>query len=428
MKPKNRLQKQVVELSAQLPTITSTQQAWAFRKCFKHYALMKTDGTSTCTACGDSWKSEHTLANTLCGCTCPHCGMNLETLHTRKRKFRQTEYFGIVTTFKGWQVLRYFYMQSYQKKGEPAHYFVTEVVQRWITPQGKSVVLARLRPMNYWYDTWQFGTDLEVRTDKEAYDIVPTAIYPRQRVLPEIKRNGFKGEYHRLTPYELFHAILTDNKAETLLKTGQFAVLRHFVRAKYKSIANYWPSIRICIRNGYIITDGAMWCDYVDGLRRQQKDVHSPKYLCPTNLAAEHDRVMAEICTRREREEKLRKRRKAVEDELRFQALKSKFFGLCFTDGKIHVHVLESVQEHLEEGAAMHHCVFDSAYYLKEHSLILSATIAGKRIETIEVSLQTLKVVQSRGICNQTTEYHDQIVNLVNANKSLIQQRMKATA
>ena len=72
--------------------------------------------------------------------------------------------------------------------------------------------------------------------------------------------------------------------------------------------------------------------------------------------------------------------------------------------------------------------MFDNAYYLKENSLILSATIGGRRIETIEVNLDTLKVVQSRGVCNKNTEYHEQIVNLVNANRKLIKQRMKATA
>ena len=72
--------------------------------------------------------------------------------------------------------------------------------------------------------------------------------------------------------------------------------------------------------------------------------------------------------------------------------------------------------------------MFDNAYYLKENSLILSATIEGRRIETIEVNLDTLKVVQSRGLCNRNTEYHDQIVNLVNANKRLIRQRMRQTA
>ena len=117
-----------------------------------------------------------------------------------------------------------------------------------------------------------------------------------------------------------------------------------------------------------------------------------------------------------------------MENEKRFKELKSKFFGICFTDGTIQVHVLESVQEHLEEGVSMHHCVFSNAYYLKEDSLILSATIEGKRIETIEVSLQTLEVVQSRGVCNKNTAYHEQIVSLVNANRGLISRRMKATA
>ena len=77
---------------------------------------------------------------------------------------------------------------------------------------------------------------------------------------------------------------------------------------------------------------------------------------------------------------------------------------------------------------SMHHCVFSNAYYLKEDTLILSATIEGKRIETIEVSLRTLEVVQSRGVCNKNTEYHEQIVNLVNANCKFIRQRMRATA
>lgn len=38
-----------------------------------------------------------------------------------------------------------------------------------------------------------------------------------------------------------------------------------------------------------------------------------------------------------------------MEDEERFQELKSKFFGIRFTDGTIQVHVLESVQEHFFE-------------------------------------------------------------------------------
>ena len=74
----------------------------------------------------------------------------------------------------------------------------------------------------------------------------------------------------------------------------------------------------------------------------------------------------------------------------------------------------------MDEGAELHHCLFSNEYYLKENSLILSATIEDKRIETIEVSLDTLQVIQSRGVCNQNSPYHDQIVSLVNAYSQLI--------
>ena len=29
---------------------------------------------------------------------------------------------------------------------------------------------------------------------------------------------------------------------------------------------SYWPSARICIRNGYKIKDAGVWCDYIEGI------------------------------------------------------------------------------------------------------------------------------------------------------------------
>ena len=101
---------------------------------------------------------------------------------------------------------------------------------------------------------------------------------------------------------------------------------------------------------------------------------------------------------------------------------------LLLTDGLIIVKVLQSVDEFYEEGKAMHHCVYTNAYYNDENSLILSARIDGERIETVEVDLQTLKVVQSRGVCNSNTEYHDRIIKLVEDNAEQIRQRMKQVA
>ena len=59
----------------------------------------------------------------------------------------------------------------------------------------------------------------------------------------------------------------------------------------------------------------------------------------------------------------------------------TEFFGLVFTDNLILVKVIESVAEMQLEGKLMHHCV--GSYHKRTDSLILSATIDGKRIETV---------------------------------------------
>ncbi len=68
----------------------------------------------------------------------------------------------------------------------------------------------------------------------------------------------------------------------------------------------------------------------------------------------------------------------------------------------------------------MHHCVFVCEYCSNESSVTLSAhDKEGNRIETIEFSLTDNKVIQSRGRCNQNSDYHERIVNLVNSNAHL---------
>ena len=116
-------------------------------------------------------------------------------------------------------------------------------------------------------------------------------------------------------------------------------------------------------------------------------------------------------------ERRQEERRKALEQEASFVEAKGRFFGVEFSDGEICIKVLDSVEAIRQEGEAMHHCVFTNEYYLKADSLILSATIDGKRIETIEVSLKRMEVVQSRGVCNKNTPYRrDKYMKLMKGN------------
>ena len=224
-------------------------------------------------------ESGHDLAD-------PHCGMELEALRTRKSVFSENEYFSIVTTSKQYQVIRFFFVKSRYKAGQAAEYSIFEVVQRWIAPNGKTTTIARLRGMSImYYDLWNECSDMEVRKCQEyrAYDINPTCTYPRQRFIPELKRNGFKGECCRILPYDLFKAILSDSRVETLMKAGQYPMLRYYLNRSF-DMERYWASVKICIRNGYTISDGSMWRDTIDLLRHFGKDTNSPKYVCPSDL------------------------------------------------------------------------------------------------------------------------------------------------
>ena len=51
--------------------------------------------------------------------------------------------------------------------------------------------------------------------------------------------NGFNGDYHNTLPYDLFTAILSDSRAETLLKAGQYAMLRHYIPVSYTHLDVY---------------------------------------------------------------------------------------------------------------------------------------------------------------------------------------------
>jgi hypothetical protein len=274
--------------------------------------------------------------------------------------------------------------------------------------------------MTCFADTWNFQSELEIRPERPLYNAVPTCVYPRQRLIPELKRSGYGGEFYKLTPFDLFHSLLTDNRAETLLKAGQTNLLRLFARSGFGSMDRYWASIRICICNGYKVDDASIWRDYIDMLRFFGKDSHNAKYVCPADLKAEHDRYVQKEKERQKRERREEAGKKALEDEAVFKEAKGRFFGIRFTDGLVHVRVLESVEEIMKEGDVMHHCVFTNKYHLNPDTLILSACINGERIETVELSISRLEVVQSRGVCNQNTEYHDRIIELVSKNISII--------
>lgn len=422
MKPRNKFEKAVLAQSEKLPTISKAQVKWAFRECIDHYAHRLPKGRTTCMDCGHNWH----MAEQTEYCTCPACRARLKVQLSYVRKVQQKQYFTVLTTSGVYQVLRMFLLVVEMEKGCKAVPQVIEIGQYWWNEQGRKAVVGIQRVLGKYLDTFSFASPMAIRQDNIAYDHISYApIYPKSKVIDTLRRNGFDGDFHGIVPTSLIPALLSDSRAETLMKAGQYQMLRHYLKSSF-DMERYWASVKICIRNGYTIADGSMWCDYIDLLQHFGKDTNSPKYVCPQDLKAEHDKWMEKRNRQRIREQTEEQRMKAIEDEKEYLKAKGIFFGLVFTDSLICVKVIESVEEMILEGKAMHHCV--GGYHRRKDSLIFSATINGKRIETVEVSLKTLQVVQSRGVCNSNTEYHDRIITLVENNAELIRKRMKEAA
>ena len=88
---------------------------------------------------------------------------------------------------------------------------------------------------------------------------------------------------------DFFRLISTDSTAETLLKAGQYELLRMFCAGKGYEIKRTWPTIKICMRNNYVVKDASMWFDYLDLLGDEGKDLRNAHYVCPDNLNSAHD-------------------------------------------------------------------------------------------------------------------------------------------
>ncbi|MCF0074022.1 PcfJ domain-containing protein [Dyadobacter sp. CY261] len=432
MKPKTIFQKKIDSLRKFLPAISDKQLQWGYDNCFDRSGFL-TKSKAHCIECGYSWPQERSLVATIVGLTCPNCDSELKMSNTRKRSHQDAAHFAILTTVKGIQVVRMFFLRKTGKVGQRAEFTGFEVMQHWIDSKGKSSMYAmNVNTMTGYYDSWTGHGELHLR-DRMGNgailrsSIVPHQIYPRRGITPEIKRNGFDGHLYDQSPSDFFRMLLSDSKAETLLKARQISLLKYLFY-KYcgpETLSKYWNSVKICIRNGYLIKDASLWTDYIDLLEHFNKDLLSSHYVCPVELKKSHDKLMRKRQSIQERARVEQLRKDIAEAEIHYQQQKGQFFGLLFSNGEITVKMLESVKEFQEEGDTLKHCVFVNQYYKRQDIIVLSARIDDQPVETIELSLNTLKVIQARGMNNKPTEHHGKIVSLVYDNLNAITGRMQ---
>lgn len=431
MKPRTKLEKRVVELSEKLKSVTEAQKRWAKKNCFDHNAYMEA-GWLWCTECGKYWMDID--AKNGDKTVCPYCQAKLEVKKSRKKKENVETYMTVVDRVEEFQVLRHVHVQRVRAtyNGGKTWYSMMEVCQQWLSAGNKEIIIAK--PINMSGTAWNWSEKMSLKADRNTwygltgYDI-NGYVYPRVKLLPQLVRNGLGKDFHDITPATLVRRLLNNDPwPEILLKNRQFSLLKHwFGRGGY--IRQTW-AIKICNRNHYIVKDASLWTDYLDLLDYFHLDTHNDHYVCPKNLKSEHDRLLK----RKEKLEAERRRRMLEEKKLedmekmkrnihKFMEHIRPFLDLEIRDSDLVIRPLENISQFYAEGKAMHHCVYRLEYYNRPECLILSARVGGERMETLEVSLDTFEIIQSRAVCNGTSEYHDRIIRLMKDNMWQIRNR-----
>jgi len=419
MKPRTRRQKEVVKLSGKLPPLSEAVKEWAINKLIGHYAK-RTKAETICFDCGCVFdKGGLMVEDTV---ICPHCGRELTILRGCYKRKDDYKIFNIVTTIGGYQVVRVFETVANYYLGKSPEYSFYEVIQNWITDSGCVTTMAANLAMG----GYSFSHDSKVSIKEKSNYLYNSygVTYPIKRVLQIIKRNGFKGEFYNTNPTSLFSQILSSPKAETLLKIGQKDLLCSYCWENYirRKVECRWAQLKICFKHKYEISDVGVFFDYLELVDALGYDGRNPKFICPKNLLQAHSDLLKrrQKMDEAKKKERLRKENKKYQKE--YLKAKAKLLEFKAKNDDIEIEPLKSVDEFYQEGELMHHCVYQCGYYKKEDSLILSAKLGNKKMETVEFSLKEFKVIQSRGVCNQDSDYHQQIINLVNENINKIKE------
>lgn len=412
MRPRNKVEREVVKLAARLPQLSEKQQKWAIKTCISEV---------------DAYKYRDRVSK---GC------------------------FYLVTTYKGWQVLRYFQVRAkfrYHKMVEYKIYF-KECMQQWLKG-GDYVFLSLQRVNGYCSDAFCAFGNLEVRNNTQwgflgdPRDLGWDGVY---YVSVQDKYRYALRDFGKKIDFEtIFRSVNASSFNETLMRKD----IDVWKACKYHGAVydkRLMDAVKIVIRHGHTVyLYDSLWWDMIDSLRYLKKDLRNPAIICPTELKDAHDKWLQAAQSKRkkmaDRMEKVRQiqeerrmleymeaqARREEENKKNAKALASiyvarrkQFFDIDIASGVIHIKVLRSVEEFFEEGKEMCHCVFANGYYdvnKKPNCLILSAKVNGQRMETLEVDLSSFSVVQCHGKHNQNSAFHDAILNLVRENMWQIQ-------
>lgn len=387
MKPRTKLEKRVVELSAQLPALTQQQEAWMVAQA----PVDMNDFTAFYCAVATSVEEFQVLR--------VYNVIVCDPTRKDRRIMKRTEHF-------------HFYVQN-------------ECYQIWITPAGKTTIMALdrkglgayyCRACFQWLD---YG--LSIKHDRKLYY---GHFYNCEcPIWYESLSSAFDNAlYHynddeTLDKYDmryLAEALFTSQLMRDLWKRGQHTLFKQFYQ-RMDEVKRYEPYIRMALNCGYNITEASLWLDHVKFIEEINKAFLTPKNVCPRNLRQEHDRWYKMVKRKRRIEANRRADEQRKRDAMTLKEQRETFFkhiaaykGVDIQRENFHIFPCMTPEDMIEEGTQMDHCV--GGYWRKADSLILLArTYEDARIATIEVDMKRWEIVQCYGKHNHTPQYNDEI-------------------
>lgn len=438
MKPRTKKEKLLVEYSAKLPSLTEAQRNYPKEHIFKKKGLYMKKGLVWCQYCGHEYKvntSSLAVSLDVGGEICPCCGKELRLEHYTGKHNDEGVCYIVVTTYKGFQVLRCFDTTRNNTRGKATTYTLNEMFQLWIDEKGRETILTRRYSRSYYHLSFKYdepftighhnGSTTGCYSYSDLFDITDCPCYNRISVIPILRRNGWSNSFVNLRGVDaavLMQSLIKNNDIEMLAKTGQHDIMRYWIGRGWHESQDrqydFFDSVKIANRNHYIVKDASMWYDMLDALTFLHLDTHNAHYVCPDDLKAAHDNFVGKMQRIKAKMEEERIRKKTAFDESNYNKQKGRYLGICFGNEHIRITVLQHVSDFYEEGKQMHHCVFTNRYYEKKDSLVLSAKDENdNRLATIELSLRNYRVLQCRAKCNQKPELYDEIVSIVESHR-----------
>ena len=416
MKPRNKTEREIVKFSNMIPELSDKQREWAIKTCISE---------------DDAYKYSDRFSR---GC------------------------FYLVCTFKGWQVLRYFQVRvkfRFHKMVDEKIYF-KECMQQWLR-DGEYVFLAKQRFNGYIIDAFSNFSEMSVKTNTQWGMLGDPREIGWDGIYFASIQDKFKYALRDFSDKIDFDCIMRSVNIhpfnETLMRTD----INIWKTCKYHNAVynrNVMTTVKIVMRHGrtdYIYK--GLWWDMIDYLIYLKKDIHNPSFVCPEDLLSAHDKYYKAFLRKKKKMEETMEKLRQIQMERRelayiqeraqrenenkllaksvaatYVSKRKKFFDMDIVSGNIRIDVLQSVDEFFEEGKEMCHCVFSNGYYNvnnRPNCLILSAKVDGSRMETLEVDLSSLTIIQCHGKYNQITKYHDVILSLMKKNMWQVEHRMR---